>query len=81
VVAKKDLLDAIRDASGDGVGIAGGSAKRVCVRQPEGGGELAGAAVVEKIKGAAETTPSAEQLSALKLRGCGIASPYRRTHA
>jgi hypothetical protein len=52
VVAKKDLLDAIRGASGDGVGIAGGSAKRVCVRQPEEGGELAGAAVVEKVKGA-----------------------------
>jgi hypothetical protein len=52
VVAKKDLLDAIWDASGDGVGIAGGSAKRVCVRQPEEGGELAGAAVVEKVKGA-----------------------------
>jgi hypothetical protein len=51
VVAKQDLLDLIQAASGEGVDSAGGSAKRVCMRQPEAGGELAGGAV-EKVKGA-----------------------------
>ena len=51
LVAKRDLLDAIRDASGPGVDVASGSAKRVCARQLDAGGELAVDAV-EKAKGA-----------------------------
>ena len=51
VVAQRDLLDAIRDASGQEGDILGGSAKRARVRQPETGGELAGE-VIEKVKGA-----------------------------
>ena len=51
LVAKRDLLDAIRDASGPGADVASGSAKRVCARQPDAGGELAIDAV-EEMKGA-----------------------------
>ena len=51
VVAKEALIDAVQEASGQGVGIPGASAKRVCVRQLDTGGELAGVAV-EKVKGA-----------------------------
>ena len=50
VVAKRDLLDAVQDASGQGLDNLGASAKRACVRQLETGGELAGLAV-EKVKG------------------------------
>lgn len=51
LVAKRDLLEAIQEASEPGVDILGGSAKRACARQLEAGGELAGGAV-EKVKGA-----------------------------
>jgi hypothetical protein len=50
VIARQDLLDLIRIANGEDVASTGGSAKRACVRQPEGGGELAGG-VGEKAEG------------------------------
>jgi hypothetical protein len=51
VVAKEALIVAVQEASGLGSVIPGASAKRVCVRQLDSGGELAGIAV-EKAKGA-----------------------------
>lgn len=51
VVAKEALIVAVQEASGLGGVIPGVSAKRVCVRQLDSGGELAGV-VVEKAKGA-----------------------------
>jgi hypothetical protein len=51
VVAKEALIVAVQEASGLGSVIPGASAKQVCVRQLDSGGELAGVAV-EKAKGA-----------------------------
>jgi hypothetical protein len=51
VVAKNALVDAVQEAIGQVVAVPGASAKRVCVRQLETGGELAGV-TGEKAKGA-----------------------------
>jgi hypothetical protein len=51
VVATEPLLEAVQEAAGQGVLIPGASAKRICVRQLDTGGELGGVAA-EKVKGA-----------------------------